>query len=343
MKRQFFDTGFATFAGLTSQIPRVLRYAIENRNSIFSTSELMQLALSTRNILKTPMASVFERLVSSEKLENFAAIYPNEKGSSIPELLTASNITLDLKQVPDPTLLKSFPELRNKVLINMTGFLRPDRSTGGYTVNAVDLFQNTVVRGHLVASYQDSDGWLTPYLAEYAVKSYSMILSGLISRYYSLTLVETMKVQGVLALFMCQLFSRETDSLVFPPLFNKCTYIGSHTELQELADECESFTKNGLTVNTLCELIAHVGPDRMKAFDQASFKALCGNLGPDILTSQISLEYPPYWVFIMLLALSGAKLPLIFQMNAQKLTQEGRSKFLHQMLVSDILYDVTRR
>ena len=342
MKRQFFDTGFAQFAGLDKQIPRVLKYTVENRNDILPTSELMSLAQAIRNILKTPIAEFFDRLVAAEKLSNFAAIYIPQATGSLPELLTSSNITLDLKQISDTSTIRAISELRNKVLINLTSVLRRDKTNGGFYVNAVDVFQNLFVRGHLVASYQDSDGWMTPYLGEYAVRSYSMILSGIISRYYSLSLIETLKVTGILALYMCQLLSREHDDLVNPPLFNRCTHVGNRAELQILAETCADKSQHGLTLDSVVALMVELGPERMAKFDVAAFKSLCGGLGPDLITSGIALEYPPYWVHMLLMALSGAKLPLIYQLNAHRLSADGRSKFLQQMLTADSLFDVTR-
>lgn len=343
MKRQFFDTSFAQFAGLDKQIPRVLKYTVESRNDILPTSELMTMAQAIRNILKTPIAEFFDRLVAAEKLSNFAAIYVPKTMGSLPELLTSSNITLDLKQISDTSTIRAVPELRDKVLINLTSVLRQDKSYGGFYVNAVDVFQNLFVRGHLVASYEDSDGWLTPFLGEYAVRSYSMILSGIISRYYSLSLTETLKVTGILALFMCQMLSRESDNLVLPPLFNRCTHVGNRGELQLLAESCEHKSKFGLTLDTMVALIAELGPERMAKFDVSAFKSLCGGLGPDLITSAISLEYPPYWVHMLLMALSGTKLPLIYQLNSHRLTADGRSKFLQQLLTADSLFSVDRR
>ena len=343
MKRQFFDTSFAKFAGLDKQMPRVLKYTVESRNDILPTSELMSLSQAIRNILKTPIAEFFDRLVAAEKLNNFAAIYIPKMVGSLPELLTSSNITLDLKQISDTSTIRAIPELRDKVLINLTSVLRRDRNYGGLFVNAVDVFQNLFVRGHLVASYEDSDGWLSPYLGEYTVRSYSMILSGIISRYYSLSLTETLKIAGILSLFMCQLLSRDSDSLVNPPLFNRCTHAGNRGELLMLAEACEEKSKHGLTLESTVALIAELGPERMSKFDVQSFKSLCGGLGPDLLTSGIALEYPPYWVHMLLMALSGAKLPLIYQLNTHKLTADGRTKFLQQLLTTDSMFSVTRR
>lgn len=342
-KRKFFDTRFATISGLSSQLPRVIKYVVENRNAILSPGDLMTLAQPIRTILKTPMAEFFERLLSGQKFGNFAAIYIPPKEQSVPELLTASSVVLDLKQLPDTSVISSMPMLKDKVIINLTSLLKQDRQTGNLVVNAVDNFQNHFVRGHLVASYNDSDGWLSPYLADYTIKTYSMILSGLISRFYNLTLTETLRVMGILALYMSQMLSRDNDDLVCPNLFNRCTFIGSRAELMSIAESCAHLSAEGLTMESTCQLISEIGTDKIRKFDLRAFVAFCGNLGPDAITSQIALEYPPYWLYMLILALSGAKLPIIFQMNSQRLTQEGRSKFLQQLIMTESVFDVDRR
>lgn len=342
MKRRFFDTNFAKVAGLSSQMPRVLRYCIDNRNSFFSSDEMLSLAMSTRNILRTPMAEFFERIVTSDQLNNFAAIYAPEKGSSIPEALTAVSLSIDLGHLPDRSTSSLIPEISNKVLLNLTGIIKADKQYGGYTVSAVDVFQNSVSRGHLCVSYHDADGWLPPYLAEFSAKSYSMILSGIISRYYDLTLQETLTVAGILAYYFCCGLNDERDSDVNPPLFNRCTWIGSRADLDNIVSACREHIDKEIDINVVATLIKELGPERMGNFSTPDLVAMCGNLGPDLLTSQIALEYPPYWVYMLLLALSGQKIPLVFQMNNQKLANEGRSRFLPQLLTASQLF-ATRR
>ena len=72
------------------------------------------------------------------------------------------------------------------------------------------------------------------------------------------------------------------------------------------------------------------------------FTSLTGNLGPDSITSHLALEYPPYWIYILLLALSGNKIPIVYQLNNMRLAQEGRSKFLQQLMTYDALFTVNR-
>lgn len=341
MKPLFFDTQFATLAGLSTQMPRVLRYAVENKNAVFSAIELAALVQPIRTILKTPTAEFFDRLVAADQLPYFSAINITTKDSSVPELLTSTSITLDLKYAPGAQALSSIPEYKDKCLVNITSVIRPDKVSGGYLINAVDTFQNLIVRSSLCMSYHDRPwDWISASLAEFCAKSYSMILSGIISRYYNLSLTETLKIAGIFALYFTQML--DVDNKAMPGYFNRCTFIGSRLELQEIAKFCESQSTSGLNLKKVCQLAVEMGPEKMKNFNPASLLALAGNLGPDYITSQIALEYPPYWVFMMLLALSGAKIPLIFQMNQQKLTAEGRTKFLQHLLTCQSLFDVRR-
>lgn len=342
MKRKFFDTKFALYAGIPGFIPRVLKYAVENQYALFSTADLMRMIQPIRTILKTPMAELFARLVDQEQLSNFAAYSIKTGSTNIPEVLTASNITLDFKQIPDASAVSNIPSLNNKVYLNLTTVLKSDRTTGGYEINAVDNFFNFFVRGQLVAGYYDSDNWLNPTLAEYVIKSYSMILSAQLSRYYNLTLAEQLEIAGIFALFYAQLLSPDGTDNVLPPVLNRCTFIGNLAVIRNLAEDCADISKDGLTIDGVCELIRRRGPVKIKEFDDNALFAICGNLGPDLVTSRIAMEYPPYWVYCLVLALSGAKIPLIYQLNNEKLANEGKSRFLKGLMSSETVFQLSR-
>lgn len=342
MKRKFFDTGYAKFAGLSSHGPRVLKYIIENRNCILPISELVQLAQNVRMILKTPMAEFFDRIISSQGLDNFMAYYLQNSNNSIPELLTINSISLDLKQLDTTGILRSVPEARDKIAINLSSIIKCDKSTGRYTVSAVDVFQNMFDRGYLVASYEDSDGWLSPYLGEFVTKTYSMIISSLISRYYDLTINETMTVMGILALYITQKLDTESGDPTMPALFNRCTFIGNRSELANLSEACAETSVKGLTLEDMCNLIAQNGPEKLHSFNLGALYTLASNLGPDVITTQIALEYPPYWVYMLMLALSGNKIPIVYQLTSQRLANEGRSRFLQQLNTDAALFKVRR-
>lgn len=344
MKRNFFDTEFAIHAGLKSQMPRVLKYTIEHRNSILQYDEFFQLASSIRRILQSPLAQYFERVIASEGLRYFAAMNITEKGGSIPELLTTNSISLDTKQAADDGKQMPLPEINEKVLLNISGCLKPNRLEGGFEVNVVDLFQQMVVRGHLVMSYFDATKqWLNPSLAEFTIRSYSMILSNMIARYYDLSLLEQMTVAGIFALYYSYLLSPKDCDPTRPPLFYRCTFIGNRNDQENILSISEEEARKGLTLSAVARLIAANLPERMNKFSVNELNILCGNLGPDTISSMTALEYPPVWVYFLLLTVSGTKIPLVFQLNNQKLMQQCRSTFLHQLLTDDSVFDMARR
>lgn len=342
MKRNFFDTGFVTFAGIQAQIPRILRYVVENRDIVIPVESTRAIVQSIRTILKNPMAEFFNRIVSAEQLNNFATIYMQPSENAIPEIIASQNFTLDFKQVQDTSCLRSIPEFNNKVLVNLTTSLKPDKTYGGLMVTAADTVQYQYCRAQLVASYIDNDIWLTPYLGEFVVRTYSMIVSSVISKQFGLTLDETMKIMGVAAIYFAQMLDPDGGDLVRPSIYNRCTYIGSRAELERLADEVADISSTGLDLLKFCEMIKRVGPDRLKAFQVSVLYTICGNIGPDVLTGRIALEYPPYWVYCLLLALSGVKTPMIYQLNNNRLSSEGRSKFLSSILSHENLFNLRR-
>lgn len=333
MKRKFYDTRFSKTAGIGTQFPQIIKFMIENRRCIMTTQELITIIQPVRTILKSPMTEFFNNLVLADKLPNFAAINLRNINSSIPQILTASNITMDLKQC-NSTLLTSLPEIENKIIINITETIRVDRVNGTISLAAVDNFQNLFCRGALVGSYYDADEknsmWLTPSLTEFTLKSYSMILSALISRYYNLSLPEQYKIGAVLAYAMAQRLSVDPNN---PTIFYRATWLGSVADLTDVAKLCEEHVKNGeLDLEQMVELIKEVAPDRMKNFNLLAFVQICGNLGPDLQSSYIALEYAPYWVYLIILALSGAKIPLVYQLTNQRLINEGRSTYINALL-----------
>lgn len=344
MKRNFFDTEFITYAGCRAQIPRILSYVVENRDVLIRYDELYSLMHSIKTILKNPMAEAFNRLVTNGQLRNFAAVYLKSTETAVPEMIAQQALTLDLKQIESShSVLSSIPEFDNKILIDLTTSVRPDRVSGALQVTAADIVQNLIVRGHLVASYYDLDNWLTPYLSEYLIRTYSIAVGFTVGRKYNLSLVEQMKVMGIFALFMSQkLMTSDDNNLTFPRMFNKCTFLGSRYELAQLADECAEISSKGLTLQSVCTLIGTTGPEKLKSLKVPVLNQICRGLGPDMITTMLALEYPPYWLYILISALSGTKTPLIYCLTANKLAQEGRTTFVTQFLNNENFFNLHR-
>lgn len=339
MRQTIFDTGFCRFRGIKQQLPNALKYTVENRNLILPSEEVIRLAQSIRYILKTTISEFFNRMIQAGSLNHFTVFYV-PKSVSIPEILASPSITLDVRQMDVAKVLTSVPQLENKILINATGTMKV--TNGEMSVSAIESLLQLFVRGHLVASYYDSDEWIDPYIAGYIMQSYSITISSLIAQYYNLSLNEMLRVAGIMSIYIAQKLSRDSDSHLNPPLMSKCSYVGSNIEIQELLRDCEDVLKmypEGIPLEKVCnELLNTRICEKMKSFNYKVFVSLCGSLGPDIITSHIALEYPPYWLFLLLLAFSNSKIPLFSKLNANRLTQEGRTKFLYAIAVNNNLF-----
>ncbi len=342
MKRNFYDTSFVTLSGIRGQVPRILKYVIENRDKVLSEYELTSLAQSIRTVLKNPMADLFNRIAATEQLGNFAAIYSKDSGNDLPEVAASQNITLDLKYLNESNVLATVPELNNKVMLNITPMVKKEKYEDKLIITAADTFMNSICRGHLVASYHDAEQWLTPALNVFIVKTYSMTMAGAITRYFNLNVTENLTVAGVFALYMCQMLDGNKVDY-FPALFNKCTWLGNRADIENIAEACKEVSSKGLTLADTCSLVAELGPEKLKKFDVRTLKVLAGNLGSDVITTYIAMEYPPYWVYLLLQAFSGVKIPLAYTLNAAKLKLEGTTKFVPMLLAHEELFNIHRK
>lgn len=341
MKRNIFDTWFARYAGLSRQAPMVVKYLATNRDLVLDEKDLSSV-LSQKSILRTPLSRLFDRIVETDKLSAFSTIFIHKSGESIPELLTATNISLDLKIIPEASSLKTMLEYWNKSVVNLSNVLKYDRSASEFRVSDIETLHKQYLRGMFAMSYHDQPGrWLTPYLAEYVVRSYSMTISGLIARYYNLSISEELMVKAILAFYMCQMLDDDDGDSAEPALFAKCTFLGTRAvqdaAIVAMAEHHDM--SEPLDILIVCDLLSKTGPDRMVKFDHTAFATLTDNLGGDPVVTKIAMEYPPYWLYLLVSALSGNKLALRYQLDTTKLQQEGRSKFINELTVSSSLME----
>lgn len=343
MKRKFFDTVFAQLGGLESGVARMLKYVVVNQNSVYTHDEIMEMVSQIRSILKTPLNEFFERMVSKGALSNFAAIStPASNDVPIPELLTMSNVSLDLRYLPGSSeVLQSLPNVNGKILLNLTGSVKRDRKSGNIAVSNIEVLQTLFVRGQLVATYHDDNNdWLASNTTAllFVLKSYSMILSTMIARYYNLGIEDHQKVATICALHMDGLCG---GTIQRPILINRWDWCPPLATRRSLVDACGEYAVNGdFNLISMCAAIANLVNTRMNQFNPEIFTGLCGRLGPDLITSRLALEYPPYWVFIVLSCLSGNKVPLVFHLNKDKALAREGSIFLSNLLLNNSILAV---
>ena len=330
-QKSFFDTGFSQVSGSRITATKALRYLIQSRNCILPEASIERL-YSDKPMLETPMNVLFRHLREEGKaLSLFAPVYLTSKMGSIPEFLTSMDVTFDTAQLTENYLTASLPELAGKTVVNLGDVLRTNRNQPGeYSLMDTTTLHNRYVRGAMVMSYNDSDGWLTPALGVYLAKSYTMVISAIIAKFYDLVLQEQMTIGAVLTMYMCQQLMSSRDDYHRPALWNRCTYLGSTTELERFAAAMRDHTDTALTIKDVCDLISKLGPARMHNFSPEVFYRLTRTLGSSTTSSLIAVEYPPYWCYELCVAMSNGKTKLYFDMKANRLQEEAK-RFLYEL------------
>lgn len=339
MKREFFDTIFAHSAGLDIGVNRMLKYLVTNQPAVYNINELTAMTRQIRSVLKTPMSEIFDKIISvaNNAIYNFTAINVSSKDTSIPELLTMSNVTLDLAHLPGDThVLDSLPNLKGKILVNLTGVVKESRGSDEYVINAVDVLQNLFVRGQFVATYHDKNNdWAasSTQCLLYLQKSYSMVLSSMIAQYYNLDIEDIQKVATILTLYMDYTCG---GSLHNPITINRWDWCGPMPMRKSLCSACEEYLDDQgvFSLISVATALSKLINMRMSNFNMESIIAICGRLGPDAITSRIALEFPPYWMYLIVSALSGNKIPLFFRISKDRELMRDGNVFLNALYMN---------
>lgn len=338
-RKTLFNTEFATLSGLKDNYNRVIKYLMDNRNC-YVNSSLLRNVFQVTTMLPTPVNVIFDHLKNTDKLDIFAPIHL-DKGV-IPEVLTTDDIVIDLTQL-DGHILKQYPEFFNKILINLSSILKISKVNQAYSVSDINVMHAMYTRGALIASYQDSDGWLNPTLNVFIVKTYSMIISRLLALQYNLTYFEQLNIAAVFALYMCQALGAENDNLDNPSLFQRCTFLSDkRSTLNDLAKAMSHLSSTGLNIGKVCLLIKELGPPRMETFNPQILYRTISSLGTSAISMSIALEYPPYWVYQLLLAVGNTKIKMLYELKNNKLFDDCKA-FAHVLNTSNCFVEQLHR
>lgn len=344
INKKLTDTQFAKTVDMKTQISQVVKYLINNRSILVPYQSLTNM-YQYRPPVATYMNILFEQMVSTGYVDEFAPLYPvvsktsNNAFDSLPDLLTMNSMVLDLKTAPGVDAINSYYEFKNKILINLAGLIKiTDRTT---IISDVNELHSMYVRGLLTRSYSVSDFWLNASLCAYIIKCYSMVISGIIGRNENLDWSEQLTIASILALYYAQKLSRPGEDPTKPSLFFKCTFLGNYSQLSTIADKCSPLSQDGLTIPGVCELISELGPTRLNGFNAGTFYRSCSSLNgtANVDTINIALEYPPYWTYMLINVLSGSKFGSLSNLMKQyKLDVEGK-RFMAELKVSRLLFD----
>lgn len=278
---------------------------------------------TTRSLITTPLTQLATQAVELGKDQLFALMEVPAKSVAVPEIFTFQHIPFDIKQFP-PNLSEAFkmmPELRDKIVLNITPFLK---SSGQFS----DLtgFQNVMVRDLLTRSFATSTSktWLTPQLALFVAKIYSMSLGSAIAEWFQLDIRQRGIVSTILAFYMLQQMSSAEGAKVFLLNHRKYLYLPDTQDIEQIF---------GLITDTLGDLsipklddaytvINAIGVQRMEV-NRRVVISRTQKWGPNLYTTSLALEHPAYFTYLILLCLSGAKIGLSYRFKAINNNREG--------------------
>ena len=329
-KIHFLDTSFATQYKLQSDINNTLKYLVNNRDIVLLPSDVDEIC-KTKTLSMTPITKLFEIIYQNQLINEFALVHMSNSTDSIPELLTLPDIVLDTKQLNNASnVLNSIKEFKNKVIIDTTQYVKKTRD-GIISLTDIGEFHRQIIRGALVSSYYNTndDIWLNPYIVKFISETYAKSISSVIAKLYNLTIAEQNTISIALAWFYLQ---RMTDN--HEELLCQCDFLGSKINIKQAIEMFKDYIgRNGMmsSLDDISKLISLIGPQNMRNFNTDIYTRLMGKSGTSYINMRIAIEYPPYWVYQLLIALSGIKINLSFLLQKNKLLKPANEFFMHLM------------
>lgn len=338
MKRMFkyiTNTRIAQQLNLQQSMKIVVEYLAGNRNVIANPEDLTSI-FSTRSFTSTPISMFFDKCVVSQHLNEFATIADPSRSviEGIPDALTMPSCVIDLEQTPSGEILSGYKELHRKIVLNITNLVK--RTNAGLQVSALHELHSMYTKALLVRSYFRSGAsqWLSPIMQQFVIRTYSQFIGSIIANQANLNIAESNQVASIFALYMCQMLSDDRSNLTIPPQFLNLTFLGNRSDLLYITEECSDYTKDGLDLQKCCDLVAKFGPARLSDYSIDAFYRHCSTLGPynDAISTYMAFDYPPYWVWLILMSLSGAQMGRMSKLLQQFNLKQAGMKFAHDLI-----------
>jgi hypothetical protein len=307
------------------QLRELVNFIVLNRGYRLNATEVKTL-VGAKSLAVTAISSLFARAIELHKESLFSFMRIPASVTTMPEVVTYRHVAFDLKQLATSTdttglyeTLKVVPDITNTIFENVTPLLRGS----GELVDTL-AFQSTIVRDLLVRSYYENKAtvWLTPSLLRYLCRFYNMSMSSVIGSIYNLTFSEQQAVAAVFSLYFLQLVS-DTDTAEVMVKTQKLG-LGAPDKLADVISRLKDTLGSrydAMTLDDVCTGVNSLGIGRLEGIDRKFIYTRQRNIGPDALTSAMAIEYPPYWCYLVLTALSGRKMGL---QNTLKRNDLGR-------------------
>ncbi len=336
-RNSIYDYFSARMTVNSKQAAALAEYLIRHRDMIMDSSAT-QSVFKARSLVTTPISQIFTRAVAVGDTSRFSLLSRGRNTQSVPEVLTMRHLPFDLMQMADvnPSIAdatKALPELHDKIVINTSQLMRQSGE-----ISDAPGFYNVVVRDLLSRSFFESrtrSTWLNPSLTQFVCKIYSMSLGSSIAGWYGLDHKTQGFVTAIFAYFyLSQMTSADAAQTILISQW-KAYSLPEPRDLTEIfsmiKDVCDKSSLDSLSdVFTAIEAL-HV--ERLR-LDWNILLRRQQAMGPDIHTSGMALEYPPYFIYLILLVLSGSKIGLSYKIKSSSMMKDG-ARFVDDLIRSN--------
>lgn len=282
-------------------------FLIDNMELISFNHDVSEL-LNTHDMVRTVISEIYHKAKDSGKLDIFSFLELS-RVHNIPAWFLISWLDLDILELKNIdqssySALGSISRYKDKILVDITPYYSEKKRMITDSTN----FQGRVVRNYLCRSYLNmSDIWLSPNLIYFMTKFFSVILASKIGRMYNLTYQEQYVVATILAVYFVNRVTVSDDAV--NPIMLKMDFLNQVVNTKEVYAHIRDKYKNAyeFDMKAMISTIIELSPSRLSRFNDSTFYSMNMGLSSNRLMSTIALEYPPYWCYLVLSAMSGEK------------------------------------
>lgn len=313
------ETPYGVSLDLSKRGVEAATFLAKNRASVLGLDGIEYLQSAVKPTVSTPLIEIYNKAASLGKLRNFV-MFDTTGVPDVPTVLTLEDITLDGKY-----LAKSMPPAYQKVWVNLTPILsRRDAYNRTLQIANTTRFANLITKGLLCMSYNDSDMWLPPVLSIPVIEAYSALFAMHLKGLFNITDIEDYNfVRTMFAAYMAQMIDDpKSVKMDVPPLLNRCTFLYEGGSMQDLyrrfekvAETRKKIAPSGeFNIEVICALIAAHGPLRMQKINTRMLYVLMSRSPMDSQNMMFAMDYPPYFVYLLLNNVRGGKNPLFMNL-----------------------------
>lgn len=319
-------------------IPNAVTFLTKNIKMLEVSPEDVQGILSTRTITQSPISGIVQHIVDAKKAPAFLFLdFTRFTSSDIPELFTMDEVTIDGGNLPKD-LDAVTPANLKRIWLNITPIVKSKKTPDARTeITDTGKLHSQMVRGMLCRSYDQTKGmWLSTTLATFVIESYSMI-ANLIRRKLNLSNDQYRLVRILLAAYYAQLLGSPKDPMRIPPLLHGCTKtLGNIDDIIGIMDEVNSLRPNKgespLTTEIIVKILRQhpTTSERMKNFTLFELNRVVVG-ATDTQSMLTAIDYPPYFVHMMLKIASGYKHPAMNSLFWDTKVKKELTKFCQDL------------